>query len=105
MRKTQGYLYTPEQTCLPLVNSPSETYLTENYPGNRKPLLTTSHQTQYRTFDALRTVTISALILFLTNSQTQTSWIFAMQEQINELGMKLDAIAKSIRPKQEASYK
>ena len=87
------------------MNSPSETYLTENYPGNRKPLLTTSHQTQYRTFDALWTVTISALILFLTNSQTQTSWIFAMQEQINELGMKLDAIAKSIWPKQEASYK
>ncbi|RMX42334.1 hypothetical protein pdam_00014639 [Pocillopora damicornis] len=97
-----GHCPTPEQTCLPLVNSPSETYLTENYPGNRKPLLTTSHQTQYRTLDALWTVTISALILFLTNSQTQTSWIFAMQEQINKLGMKLDAIAKSIRPKQEA---
>ena len=33
------------------------------------------------------------------------SRVFAMQEQINELGMKLDGIAKSIEPKQEVSYK
>ena len=31
--------------------------------------------------------------------------MFAMQEQINELGMKLNGIAKSIEPKQEVSYK
>ena len=31
--------------------------------------------------------------------------MFAMKEQINELGMKLDGIAKSIQPKQEVSYK
>ena len=31
--------------------------------------------------------------------------MFAMQDQINELGMKLDGIAKSIQPKQEVSYK
>ena len=83
------------------MNSPSETYLTENYPVyGKKPDYQLSDPV-----DAFKTVTISALILFLTNSQTQTSWIFAMQEQINELGMKLDVIAKSIRPKQEASYK
>ena len=33
------------------------------------------------------------------------SRMFAMQEQINELGMKLNGIAKSIEPKQEVSYK
>ena len=31
--------------------------------------------------------------------------MFAMKDQINELGMKLDGIAKSIQPKQEVSYK
>ena len=31
--------------------------------------------------------------------------MFAMQEQINELGMKLDGIVRSIQPKQEVSYK
>ena len=33
------------------------------------------------------------------------SRMFAMQEQINELGIKLNGIAKSIEPKQEVSYK
>ena len=33
------------------------------------------------------------------------SRMFAMQEQINELGMKLNGIAKSIEPQQEVSYK
>ena len=31
--------------------------------------------------------------------------MFAMQEQINELGMKLDGIVRNIKPKQEVSYK
>ena len=33
------------------------------------------------------------------------SRMFAMQEQINELGMKLDGIVRNIKPKQEVSYK
>ena len=53
------------------MNRPSETYLTENYPGYKKLPLTTSYQIQKRTLDALKTVTIAALILFLANSQTQ----------------------------------
>ena len=46
MTKTQGYFQTIEQTCLPLMNSPPETYLTENYQGYRRPPLTASYQIQ-----------------------------------------------------------
>ena len=37
---------TIEQTCLPLMNSQPETYLTENYQGYRRPSLTASYQIQ-----------------------------------------------------------